>query len=502
MLAAGGCADGATTGSADATDATASATDGSTTDGSTTDGSTTDNTGGTAAVAAAGSIFDPTVVHEIAVDIDPDVLTELIATYADTAAKDWASASVTIDGQVFENVGIKLKGNSSLQGLTADSDPTSLPWRIRLDKYVEGQELDGYTDFAIRPNGSESSFNEAVALDLLAAAGLATEKAIATSFSVNGADAVLRLTVQNLDETWVTEQFPDAGADSVLYKVDSNVDWSYQGDDADYSDSFDIKAGPTNYAPLAALLDLVNNGSAEEIAEQLPTMLDIDSFATYVALEDLIGNFDTISGPGNNGYLFWDSSTEMFTVVAWDHDRAYGVQLGMGGAGGGNGPGMGGGPGRTRPTDPPQGDAASLPEGMEFPEGMAPPEGMEFPEGMAPPEGMELPEGMEPPSGVDGATGTRPGFGGRGAPADGTAGEGQGRGFPGGGNPLSTAFAANADWAALVTAKTAELRASLYDSGVLADAVAAWLTAVVPSGLVPEATLQQEADAILSYAEQ
>ena len=40
---------------------------------------------------------------------------------------------------------------------------------------------------------------------------------------------------------------------------------------------------------------------------------------------------DDIDGPGNNSYLFWDSATGMFTVVAWDHNLAFGAS--MGGAG-------------------------------------------------------------------------------------------------------------------------------------------------------------------------
>jgi spore coat protein CotH len=51
-------------------------------------------------------------------------------------------------------------------------------------------------------------------------------------------------------------------------------------------------------------------------------MLDVDLFATYLALEDLIDNFDDISGPGNNSYLLWDSATQKFTIVAWDHNPA------------------------------------------------------------------------------------------------------------------------------------------------------------------------------------
>lgn len=437
----------------------------------------------------AGTVFDASEMHSISIDVDPEVLTGLLTTYADSSSKDWASASVTIDGTTFENVGIKLKGNSSLQGVSANSDPTSLPWRIRLDKYVDGQNLDGFTDFNVRPNGSASSLNEAVTLDMLADAGLASDHAIATSFSINGSEEVLRLTVQIYDETWVNEYFPDAGADSVLYKIDGNVKWDYLGEDTDgtlYGDSFDVKAGPSNYVPLSQLLDLINNGTADEIAEKLPEILDVDSFATYIALEELVDNFDTISGPGNNGYLFWDSTTEKFTVVAWDHDRAFGVQLAPaeGGPGGGGGAG---GPGGVVPDGAGQDDdAGARADGA----GQAGRPGRGPGGGVAP---TDMPTDGTAPQGAPGA----PGEMGQGGPG------GMVQGGPGGRqntNPLSAAITNNAEWSALVSEKLTSLREELYASGLLAESVEAWSAVIATSGLVPSATLESEASSILSYA--
>ncbi|QOC26646.1 MULTISPECIES: CotH kinase family protein [Microbacterium] len=295
---------------------------------------------------ASGSLWDTSTVHTVSVQVDADALSDMLATYLSAGDKEWLTATVTIDGVAYENVGIKLKGNSTLKGITSDSDASTLPWRIRLDKYVDGQNASGVTDFTIRANSSSTSMNEAVALDALSAAGLASEKSAATRFSVNGGTEVLRLSVQALNDSWVDENFPDAGADSVLYKANADGNWDWAGADGDYSASFDIEAGAEDYAPLVTLLDLVNNGTADEIAEKLPTLLDVDSFATYLALEEAIDNFDDISGPGNNAYLFWDSSTQRFTVVAWDHNLAFGVQnVGGGGQGGGAAPGGGRAPG-------------------------------------------------------------------------------------------------------------------------------------------------------------
>ncbi len=118
--------------------------------------------------------FDTSTVHSISVEYDEAAYQEMLDTFAETGDKDWIEATVTIDGEEYDDVGLRLKGNSSLRGLGGDGgrtaqattedadtdadaapqpdegdgsvsadDPAGLPWLIRLDKYVDGQEHDG-----------------------------------------------------------------------------------------------------------------------------------------------------------------------------------------------------------------------------------------------------------------------------------------------------------------------------------------------------------------------
>ena len=41
----------------------------------------------------------------------------MIETYQESGDKDWLEATVTIDGETYENVGMRLKGNSSIMAL-------------------------------------------------------------------------------------------------------------------------------------------------------------------------------------------------------------------------------------------------------------------------------------------------------------------------------------------------------------------------------------------------
>lgn len=286
--------------------------------------------------------LDPDSLHSVEITVDQNAYQEMIAAYTSNQTKNWIEATVTVDGVVHEKAGLKLKGNSSLQGISADSEPQKLPWLVRFDKFVDGANHDGMTRMVIRASSSTSALNEAVALDLLAKTGLASEKAAHISLSVNGSDPVLRLTCQDLDESWVAQNFDVAG---LLYKAESTGDYTYRGtDESAYKDVFDQETGKANLTPLIEFLQFINESSDADFQSGLAQRVDVDKMVTYLAFEDVIDNFDDITGPGNNSFLWWAEQANQMTVVAWDHNCAFGLKPGAGqqGQGGGQPPGGGG----------------------------------------------------------------------------------------------------------------------------------------------------------------
>ncbi|HSN44533.1 MAG TPA: CotH kinase family protein, partial [Propionibacteriaceae bacterium] len=237
-------------------------------------------------------------------------------------------ADVMLDGTEYTAAGIRLKGNSSLKGVPTSAKPETLPWLVRLDKFVDGVNHGGLTELVVRSNSTTTALNEAVALDLLAASGLASQQSASLRFSVNGSSDVLRLAVENPADAWVARVFTTTG---LLYKAEAGGDYSYRGTNATaYEEIFDIEAGDADLGPLIDFLDFVNNSSDADFVSGLGSRLDVDAFARYLAFEELIDNFDDIDGPGNNSYLWWNRGTQAMTVVAWDHNLAFGARPGAG----------------------------------------------------------------------------------------------------------------------------------------------------------------------------
>ncbi|MFC4066473.1 CotH kinase family protein [Actinoplanes subglobosus] len=335
--------------------------------GGCSNGSSAAGSSGSTTATAGSGLFDATQVHDIEFTFDQDAYDKVIDAYLNDQSKEWLEATVTIDGTTFEKAGMRLKGNSTLRGLTKSGatastgnrggggpggsisaeNPQDLPWLVRLDKYNDGQELGGYTEFVVRSNNTDSALNEAVALELLAVAGLATQKSASTRLSVNGGSEVLRLIIENPADKWDADNFSSAG---ILYKAESGGDYSYRGDDADsYQDVFDQETDSDNpnIAPLAAFLKFINESDDDTFASDLSKHLDVAAFANYLAFQELIKNTDDIDGPGNNSYLRYTTDKDQFTVVAWDHNLAFGGMGGGGGnRGGGGAPAGGGGQGQ------------------------------------------------------------------------------------------------------------------------------------------------------------
>ena len=397
--------------------------------------------------------LDPDSLHSVEITVDQNAYQEMIAAYTSNRTKNWIEATVTVDGVAHEKAGLKLKGNSSLQGISADSEQQKLPWLVRFDKFVDGANHDGMTRMVIRASSSTSALNEAVALDLLAKTGLASEKAAHISLSVNGSNPVLRLTCQDLDESWVAQNFDVAG---LLYKAESTGDYIYRGtDESAYKDVFDQETGKANLTPLIGFLQFINESSDADFQSGLAQRVDVDKMVTYLAFEDVIDNFDDITGPGNNSFLWWAEQANQMTVVAWDHNCAFGLKPGAGqqGQGGGQPPGGGG-----------QGQ---------------------------PPSGGQQPGGGQPP-------------GGGGAPPNGQAPTGQPPGGAGSqtrANALVDRFNSLMDGETKVSAERDRLKQELYTSGVaqtILDARAKVLTDQAGS-LIEQSTVEADKQTIAAY---
>lgn len=167
-----------------------------------------------------------------------------------------------------------------------------------------------------------------------------------------------------------TEYAEAVEGESVVYKARAGGTFDYQGDDpSKYETSFRQlnKVGSQDLEPVMKLTEWVEKSSDKEFAADLGTYVDVDSFAHYVATQNLLMNFDDMAGPGKNYLLGYDLNSRKFSVLGWDYNLTFSgdatagpddrVSMGGGRPGGGQGGGPGGG-------DRPEGMPEGMPEGF------------------------------------------------------------------------------------------------------------------------------------------
>ncbi|THA32778.1 spore coat protein CotH, partial [Streptomyces sp. A1277] len=257
-------------------------------------------------------------------------------------------------------------GGMTQYNLSADK-PEELPWLIKIDEYVEGRAYQGEREISLRPgSNAQVPLNEALALSLIDGTGEPAERYSLSTLKVNDRPTAVRLMVENPD----TEYAEAVEGESVVYKARAGGTFDYQGDDpSKYETSFRQlnKVGSQDLEPVMKLTKWVEKASDEEFAAGLDKYVDVDSFAHYVAAQNLLMNFDDMAGPGKNYLLGYDLNTKKFSVLGWDYNLTFSGdatagpddQMSMGGPGG---PGGGQG-GRAGQSDE-AGQAGEAPEGM------------------------------------------------------------------------------------------------------------------------------------------
>ncbi len=246
----------------------------------------------------------------------------------------------------------------------AASGEKKIPFLIKFDEYVNGQTYQGHSFLSVRNYGT--SFDAAMLQEPLtnAAARLAGIPATQTAYSgfaINEADERLYVISEILDESYLEKYFENANG--VLYKSEVGSTLSYVDENpSSYAKSFsqETRENEADLAPLIAFMRFIDQSDEATFESELPEWLDVDAFASYLALNALLVNTDSMLGMNNNYYLYYDDVEQRFTLLMWDANESlgklggsatYDLSLtntggGPGGAQRGDRGGMGGGPGR------------------------------------------------------------------------------------------------------------------------------------------------------------
>ena len=220
-------------------------------------------------------LFDQSLVHTIVIDITQDDYEEMVETYQNDGEKEWKKVDIIIDGISISDVGIRLKGNSTLRSIlggvgSEDGFPEGAPmmrgdddfagreWNqekdhggimtsaeippflIRFDKYVDDQTYQGVTEIALRVGNNATLLSEPVAFALHKTMGQVVPDTSLAAGLIGDHGPQLYVVTEHPTDEYVEKYFP--GEKGYLYKAGNFVGFTYRGEDEeDYEDIYEEK---------------------------------------------------------------------------------------------------------------------------------------------------------------------------------------------------------------------------------------------------------------------
>lgn len=260
---------------------------------------------------------------------DADFWSLLLAEYDGEQNDLPAAISITgVDGTaVFDSVGIRLKGNSSM-----NHPGNKKPFKVDFNQYISGQSYDLLKKLNFNNGFKDPTFvREKIFYDVCADAGILAPRANFAEVTFNGTPWGFYTVVEQIDDQFLDRSIgDDAGmlfkAGSNFEPGDSEASLEYLGPDTLlYQDAYELKMNETgNWGLLVALIDFINNSSDDAFEAGLENWLDLPAYLRSAALDNLFANLDSYLLSARNYYLYENTTLDRWQWIKWDANEAFG----------------------------------------------------------------------------------------------------------------------------------------------------------------------------------
>ncbi|NUM43512.1 MAG: CotH kinase family protein [Anaerolineales bacterium] len=278
----------------------------------------------------------------------------------------WVAATIEFNGNTWTNVGVRYKGNSSLQSAWREGSD-KLPLKLDFDEFeddypeIENQRFYGFKQLSLANGFGDATFmRDTITYDLLEDAGLVAAETAAYEVILDYGEGPVSLglytMIEVVDDTVIDRTFGDDSGN--IYEGDGPAASFAEGTFDQIADSFQKENNDgTGWSDLETLYNILHSDQRTTDPEawraSLEAIFDVDTFLEWLALSATLQHWDTYGNMTHNYYLYNNPATGQLTWISWDHNLVLG---GSGGPGGGGFPGGGnnaggdggrGGPSRT-----------------------------------------------------------------------------------------------------------------------------------------------------------
>jgi spore coat protein H len=257
---------------------------------------------GDGAPSTAGDrVFDPGVLHEVAITVaegDLDTLEN------DTETR--VPCTITYDGETVAQAGIKKKGQTSQRPLSGKPG-----FSVKLNEFVSGQKLDGLKKLLLDNAVQDPTFLTGhIGYELSRRAGVPAPRTAHAVLTFNGEMKGIYVVEEAVNQQWLEATYGEAYGAGNLYEGP----WDFPQGAGAMELKDEVEEGRSR-EDLEALTAIVMDEPDETFAAALATRLDVDEFITNYAVEVIGGHWDNYAYAAWNYYFYDHPGDQKFRIL-------------------------------------------------------------------------------------------------------------------------------------------------------------------------------------------
>ncbi len=269
----------------------------------------------------AQDFYDINTINTIEITFTETNWDNLLDNLVSAGNEERLTGSVSINGEVFDSVGVRYKGNSSYR-----DNQVKNPFNIKLDYIIDDQENQDFGTLKLANVYKDPSFVRETLGYEIARRYFPASLSNYARVTVNGSYLGLYTSDQDVDRFFMRSNFGSGGNPRIKGEISNNAlpgsmggVWQYFGaDSTSYFSKYELESD-AGWGELIEFLDTLNNHT-----ESVEQVLNLDRHLWFLAFQNLFVNLD---GPINNpqNYYLYQDDLGRFNPIPWDLNECFGV---------------------------------------------------------------------------------------------------------------------------------------------------------------------------------
>ena len=263
-------------------------------------------------VVAAARVYDTSVLHRIEITIPVEDARRIL-----NRTTERVRARVSVDGVVFDNVGVRQAGGTFNPFVPIEAKPTL---SVKFDDFVEGQELHGLEKLILKDGRQDTGLvGEHMTYEVYRRAGIAAPMTAHAHVTINGIDSGIYVMREPVNRDFLTRNFGRRFSAGNVYELNYQPDPMLAPSAILLRDEAEDQRTRTELIGAAEAM----NASPETFVAAISKFVDLDRYVTYYAVEAATSNYDGFSFNVNNAYLYAHPKDGRLIMVPYGADSSF-----------------------------------------------------------------------------------------------------------------------------------------------------------------------------------